>query len=1118
MKLLAWIFFGAMFLLLSAPVSAQTYIFGKAVFPAGELPAAVAYADFNGDGITDLAVANADDNTISILLGKPEGVFAPQVTYGTGTEPVGIAVADFNGDGNVDLAITNNNCTLLVRSGVVACSPTTVSILLGNGDGTFLSHVDYSGGLGASGVVAADFNGDGKLDLAIANAGDRTVSVLLGNGDGTFQAQVSYAAPGGVEYGSLALASIVAADFNGDGKLDLAVGGPSLAAVLLGNGDGTFRPAVLSGGNTAVGTGAGIAVGDFNGDGKLDLILSAGKVLLGNGDGTFSTNVTFSGGMSVAAADLNGDGKPDFVVGGPGANALNTDAVSVFLGNGDGTFQNPVQYAAGGLPLQVALADLNGDGKLDIASADSAVSVLLGLGDGTFVKTSEYVIANGGEQSVVPGDFNHDGNLDLATNGQNSIAIYLGSSSGTLGSPQFYAAGIKSGPIAISDFRNNGILDLVTPNYTCILGQICNPGTVSVLLGNGDGTFQPQVEYPVGLEPLSVAAGDFRNNGKPDLAVVNQGSATVSILLGNGDGTFQPQVSYATIANPSQVLAGDFNGDGKLDLAVVGFGLSILLGNGDGTFKSHVDYYPTMNASAAAAADFNGDGKLDLVIGSMGALSIFLGKGDGTFTPSNTYAVGGTGLSSIAVSDFNQDGNLDLAFAGLLQPSILLGNGDGSFVQPAIPYLLADTATFAINTGDFNQDGVPDLVGAGYSVSTGTLVGVLLSTAFKAVSPGSLNFGSQGVGTTSSRQVITISNPTNVKIGIASIAANGDFAETNDCGSSLSEGTTCQINVTFSPSSPGTQPGSIIVTDNTRISPLAIPVQGSGVNGAFLTMSRARLNFPAQLVGTTSNPATLTLSNTGNAALNFTGISITGADVSDFSQINNCPSSLATEASCNVTVTFKPTAAGTQAANLAIHDSAPGNPQAVALSGVATAVPDFSLNPSSGSSASQSVSAGQTATFSLSLAGSGTFSGAVNLGCAVTPAVTSGPTCNLSSSSEQISGGTAQSVTVKIATTAPSMGMLVPIGRPSNSPTVGWIMLCTTILFPLSWRVHRSRKGPVLAVPVMLATMLAWVACGGSGSSPTHNTQGTPPGTYTATVTATSGSLSHTMPLKVTVQ
>ena len=347
-------------------------------YTTGTEPIGVAVGDFNGDGIADLAIANfvdvAGSGTISVLLGNGDGTFQTQQTYAVGQEPSYVAVADFNGDGIPDLAVTNTNGN-------------TVSVLLGNGNGTFQPQVSYAAGAAPTGIVVGDFNGDGFADLAITNfvdvAGSGVIVVLLGNGDGTFQNFVSYGA------GSFA-AGIAVADFNGDGIADLAVtnsgnGTGNTVGVLLGNGDGTFQ----SQQTYATGTNPyGVVVGDFNGDGIPDLaVTNEGDntvgVLLGNGDGTFQTQQTFPTGatpVGIAVADLNGDGNADLAVANNNANSL---TVSVLLGNGNGTFQPQQTYTVGSSPIGIAAADFNGDGVPDLAASNEfattpSVSILLG--------------------------------------------------------------------------------------------------------------------------------------------------------------------------------------------------------------------------------------------------------------------------------------------------------------------------------------------------------------------------------------------------------------------------------------------------------------------------------------------------------------------------------------------------------------------------------------------------------------------------------------------------------------------------------------------------------------------------------------------------------------------
>ena len=317
----------------------------------------VATGDFNGDGKADLVTANYGSNNVSVLLGNGDGTFQSAVNYAV-SYPYSVAVGDFNGDGKLDLVTANYY------------GSNTVSVLLGNGDGTFQSAVNYAVGSAPSSVAVGDFNGDGKLDLAVANYGGNNVSVLLGNGNGTFQSAVNYAVGTQPQ-------RVVAGDVNGDGKLDLAVTnyGSNNVSVLLGNGNGTFGSAV----NYAVGTNPqSVALGDINGDGKLDLaVANYGSnnvsVLLGNGNGTFGAAANYVvnyGPCYVMLADVNGDGRADVVVANSGSNGNYTVSyVNVLLSNGNGSLQSAMSYWMGA--QAVAAADFNGDGRVDLAAVNS---------------------------------------------------------------------------------------------------------------------------------------------------------------------------------------------------------------------------------------------------------------------------------------------------------------------------------------------------------------------------------------------------------------------------------------------------------------------------------------------------------------------------------------------------------------------------------------------------------------------------------------------------------------------------------------------------------------------------------------------------------------------------
>ena len=369
---------------------------------------------------------------------------------------------------------------------------------------------------------------------------------------------------------------------------------------------------------------SGIAVGDFNGDGKADLaVVNFGDwnvyVLPGNGDGTFQAarSVYFASGggfpWSIAAGDFNRDGKLDLAVSNYGDNSL-----SVLLGNGDGTFQAPLTSPVGTNPAQVTVGDFNGDGKLDLAVssvANNTVAVLLGNGDGTFLP------------------------------------------------PLIAPVGANPWYFAVGDFNGDGILDLAVSDYGCPLDCNSSPSsTVTVLLGNGNGTFRPAPSLTVGNGPAGVAVGDFNGDGKQDLAVANLNDNTLSVLLGNGDGTFQAPQTFASagMTHPYFVAVGDFNRDGKPDLVVSNHlyaTLSVLLSNGDGTFQAAQNFAVDNDPVYVAVSDFNGDSAPDLAVANLHTLNISVllnNTGASTVAATPTFSPGGgtyPGSVTVTISD-----------------------------------------------------------------------------------------------------------------------------------------------------------------------------------------------------------------------------------------------------------------------------------------------------------------------------------------------------------------------------------------------------------------------------------------------------------------------------------
>ena len=643
---------------------------GKGAFQApvhykiGGSPTALVLGDFTGHGKIDIAVANQSGNSVSVLLGKGDGTFQAAVTYTVGAGPVALAVGDFNGDGHPDLLVAN-------------AGSNTLAVLTNNGDGTFQSAKFCALSASPLALAIADFNSDGKLDVASGNA-DGTVSILLGDGTGRLNIAATMTA-------ATRVSALVVGDFNADGRADLAVADPvaSTVSVFLGRGDGTFQSssvlavgnepvslaledlnadgvpdllAVNKSGNTVsvmLGAGNGsfqpsldcvvgnspvaVAIADFNGDGHLDLATANSAdgtvtVPLGNGDGTFQAAQDYRTHLerkSVAVGDLNGDGHPDVVVAslcGSDPECAGNGTASVFLSNGKGALKPGSIYALGKGPISIALADVNGDKKLDLIAVnrdDATVMVLLGNGDGTFQEGVTYP-AGVNPVSVSVGDFNKDGKPDLAVaalcgsagcNQQGGVNILLGNGDGSFKFGASYDVDFAPVSVAVGDVNGDGALDLVVAN-SCGKSAACSNGTASVLLGDGKGNFTLKTEVDLGKQVSSVALADLNGDGKLDLIAANSADNQVGVLLGKGDGTFNNQVKYEVGVGPSGVVVADFDGDGLPDVAVANLKnstVSLLHGNGDGSLQTAVAYPVGFGPDALAALDLTGSARPALV-------------------------------------------------------------------------------------------------------------------------------------------------------------------------------------------------------------------------------------------------------------------------------------------------------------------------------------------------------------------------------------------------------------------------------------------------------------------------------------------------------------------------
>jgi len=1080
-------------------------------------------ADFNGDGKPDLL---SSDGTLE--LGNGDGTF----TLGTPVTGTPVGVADFNGDGKPDV-LEQGTDTLLV--------------LLGNGDGTFQAPVSTNSGASLLPIAAADLNGDGHAD--VVGVFGSNLLVYLGKGDGTFAAAVSYS------LGATTLnlpATITLGDFNGDGKTDVVVSlsgssGPGQEIVFLGNGDGTFQPAVTS-------TGAYLpesaVAGDFNGDGKLDLVIAANDalppsvyLLLGNGNGTFQapTRAFYGAGDSsvgLAVADVNGDGNLDLIF-------ANMPLLEVYEGNGKGAFSLASSYftltSSGSISnsLPPLVADFNLDGKLDIAVGNR---VLLGNGNGTF---QGWPIAplEVAPLQVTVGDFNKNRTQDVAAiAGNDSVYILKNDGTGALTLTNTYTLQEPAQGIATADLRGNGNLDLVTAGTD----QNTQDWSYSVLLGNGDGTFQPAVLYSqsvtTGTSQYSMVAADFNNDGKPDFAItMGKSAGTVAILLGNGDGTFGAP-AYVFDGGGVSLVSADFNGDGIPDLAAIGSsGIAVLLANGNGTFQP-ATFPSTTGGLTLFTADLNGDGKADLVTGSG---LVFLGNGDGTFT-----ALTQTGLVApevFAVADINGDGVPDVIGSQASAPAsccvVYLGNGDGTFgpgivVFSFFPGDLLLSQSFALTT-DMNGDGKPDILlgefsngettGAGGTISTSGIF-TLINTSVPstvALTPPSLSFGMQPVGVSAQPQVVTLTNTGTTALTISALsvtgAESGDFSQTSTCGSSVAVSGSCTITVTFTPTTTGARSATVTITDSSPNSPQSVPLSGTGSNPSpTVGLSPTSLSFGVQAVGVSSSPLIATLANTGNLPLAISALGVTGAESGDFSQMSTCGSSLAAGANCTITVTFTPTTTGARGAAVTITDNAPNSPQSIPLSGTGSLAPIVSITPTSVTFSSQYVgTSGAPQSVMLTNTGAGTlnFTGVTaspsdfNLSNACGSSLAVGASCSIGISFDPTAAGT-RTGTLTIADNAAGSPQTVTLTGTGQDFSMAASSSSTATVTPGQTATYMISVAPGGGFNQTVA-----LSCSGAPAlsaclvSPNSITLGSSASTATVTVTTTGASAGVTQPI-----
>jgi Bacterial Ig-like domain (group 3)/FG-GAP-like repeat/FG-GAP repeat/Beta-propeller repeat/NHL repeat len=828
-------------------------------------------APFNGDGFT------TDGETVTFLNGGTAigtGTLSGGVaTFSTSALPAGVDIltASYPGDTNLapsvsqPLNYTVSQPTTTTTLAITAGGTTVTTVASGTAVTLIATVTTGDTPVNPGRVIFCDATATRCEDSAVlgtaqlTSAGKATLKFVPGIGSHSYKA-VFAGTTGNTTSTSSAQALTVTGLYST--KTALAETGEpgnyTLTGTVVGTGSANLSPAgTLSfldttNNNASLGTatlGAGVPGLSFR---------------------TVSSAATLDYPQSVAVGDFNGDGKPDLAVPNTGVSDSPGNGVLIFLGNGDGTFkQSPVVLQTGSSPAFIISGDFNNDGNVDLAvgnAGDDSMNVFLGNGDGTF--TSAPSPDPGGQpQGIVLGDFNQDGNADLAVLTNLGVTILLGKGDGSFTAPAPISA-VNLRGIAVADFNGDGKPDLAATVFPS--------NQVVLYLGNGDGTFNAApTTTPTGIQPEAIVTGDFNNDGKADLAVGNQGDSTVTIMLNNGDGTFSTSLAASASGDPVGLVVADFNGDGNTDLAV--------------------------SSTPSNAATF---------------AEVLLGNGDGTFTKPSIAAVTGVGLG---LGDFNSDGVPDIA-AHDFTSKLFVGITQRTQTATAT---LANAAVTAPPAG-------------GHSVV--------------ANYPGNTNFGSS----TSTPVTLTPASPVNPPT-ITSLNPNAVYAGSGDTvvtitGTNFVSGAVVSVNGTNQPATfvsatelTTTLTVAHLSTAGTLTLTVVNPDGGTSNAAAFtvlqlpLELTPANLAFGDQTVGTPSAPQVVTVTNSTTAAITITTITLDlGLNPGDFAQTNNCPTTLAASANCKITITFAPNGVGPKSAGLLVSDNTSLPNEAVGLTGAGT--------------------------------------------------------------------------------------------------------------------------------------------------------------------------------------